>query len=296
MPRLAERRAQRSCHGRATAAGTIRITVEPAPNRSPDAQDDDYELTIGHNESGGTVDWGWLRDQFVLDNDTDPDAGQTLSVSRWDAPTYGEWLAAGESRSYTHEASDGHGGTDAATIRVRVVRPNQSPTAHDDVHEVQFGRDESGRFVDLGSYPPSTENDEDPDGDWLSITGNDAPIGQSWLSAGAELFYRYFLSDGHGGTAEGRVVIRGWPAPNEDPVAQDDEYAVLPYGTTNNLGSVKDNDRDPEGDPLSVRAGTISTTGGGSVSMSADGTFSYTANPGELTRQFSDSSLRANNG
>ncbi len=198
-------------------------------------------------------------------------------------------MSAGESRSYAYEASDGHGGSDTATLRVRVVRPNQSPTARDDVNEVQFGRDESGRFVDLGSYAPSTENDEDPDGDELSITGTGAPSGQSWLAAGAELFYRYFLSDGHGGTAEARVVVRGWPAPNEDPVTQDDEYTVLPYGTTNNLGSVKDNDRDPEGDPLSVRAGTISTTGGGSVSMSADGTFSYAPSPGELNRQFSDS-------
>lgn len=61
------------------------------------------------------------------------------------------------------------------------------------------------------------------------------------------------------------------------------------YGTTPDLGSVLDNDTDPDRDTLTAQAGTISTNRGGSVEMNADGTFSYTVAPGEVSHRFTDS-------
>ena len=44
------------------------------------------------------------------------------------------------------------------------------------------------------------------------------------------------------------------------------------------------NDTDPEGDTLSVVAGTLATTGGGSVTINADGTFSYLPGVGDVSQ------------
>ena len=44
------------------------------------------------------------------------------------------------------------------------------------------------------------------------------------------------------------------------------------------------NDSDPESDPISVVAGTVTTTGGGSATINADGTFSYLPGVGDVNQ------------
>lgn len=87
----------------------------------------------------------------------------------------------------------------------------------------------------------------------------------------------------------------GNPPPNRQPVAVDDDYAL--GGATraflgNNIVTrapsltvsdpsqgLLDNDSDPDNDPLTVVAFDATGTSGGTVSVNADGTFSYVAPP-----------------
>ena len=86
----------------------------------------------------------------MLDNDSDPDAGDTLSVTAvdtsgtagavtaWDADgsfTYDpdgqfEYLKAGGSAtdSFTYTVSDGKGGTDTATVTITINGASDAPT------------------------------------------------------------------------------------------------------------------------------------------------------------------------
>jgi hypothetical protein len=140
-------------------------------------------------------------------------------------------------------------------------------------------------------------NDSDPDGDILSIvSATDGAHGTTRVNADGTITYTpnedffgtdsfsYTISDGNGGenTATVRVEI--------------DEDIVLPPDTSNNRAPsarrnsartmqdepkiipVLNNDRDPDGDPLSV----ISATDGrnGSTCINPDGTITYTPNSG----------------
>ena len=100
------------------AYGTVTVTVNPG-NDAPDAVDDD----------AGTMEPGSPVSIAVLANDTDPD-GDTLTVIGVTQGTYGwvSFTATGVTYhppgfghledAFTYTISDGHGGTDTATVHV----------------------------------------------------------------------------------------------------------------------------------------------------------------------------------
>jgi len=189
----------------------------------------------------------------VLKNDTDPD-GDTLTVSAVTGGTVGsqfalasgalltlngdgsyvydpngkfESLAVGKSTtdSFTYTASDGHGGTDTATVTVTINGVNDSPNAVDDTGAT----DEHTQLTVLAANGV-LKNDTDPDaGDTLTVSAvaGGAVGNQFTLASGAHLTlnadgsylydpngkfeslsqgvngsdsFTYTVSDGHGGT------------------------------------------------------------------------------------------------
>ena len=195
--------------------GSDTASVSIAINQPPVAADDS-----GLTQKGGSV------TVDVLDNDTDANAGDTLSVSGLSTPTHGTVTDNGDgtvtylhggrttSDSFTYTVSDGEGGSDTATVSIRI---NQPPAAADDTATVQRG---TSGTVDV------IANDTDANGDSLSVSGVTQPAHGSVVNNGDGTVtylhngnaatsdsFAYTVSDGEGGsdTATVRITITGDP-------------------------------------------------------------------------------------
>ena len=63
---------------------------------------------------------------------------------------------------------------------------------------------------------------------------------------------------------------------NDAPVAVDDAITVAEDTPFNSVIDLDANDTDLDGDALSVVAGTFATSQGGSITIAADGSYTYT--------------------
>ncbi|MDP3619274.1 MAG: Ig-like domain-containing protein [Ramlibacter sp.] len=103
---------------------------------------------------------------------------------------------------------------------------------------------------------------------------NDSPAVQGIGLFAFELF-TYTISDGVGGTDQGRLLIYVGGV-NDAPVAVDDAVtapADMPYTSTVSLIA---NDTDVDGPSKTAIAGTFLTAEGGSLVLAADGSYTYT--------------------
>ena len=190
----------------------------------------------------------------------------------------------GEDVPMSFTASDGTSSASATAI-IDVTPVNDGPVAADDA----AGTDEDSSVnIDV------LANDTDVDGDTLVVTGATVTSGEGSVTVEADgsLTYdpgtsynglddgetatveiSYDISDGQGGTdtATATVTVTG---SNDGPVAVDDSFSGTEDQAIN--GNVIPNDTDADGDTLSVVAETITTANGGTVELSADGTFTYT--------------------
>ena len=181
-----------------TVEGFIEIDVFDNGNRAPDAVDD-------HKTTAPDT----AVDVDVLQNDSDPD-GDPIAVTTLNMPSNGAVVNNGDGTitytpdpgfigtdSFTYTITDFNNGIDTATVTVKVEKPNNAPDAKDDHYKV-FELDasdfdahpgdssidhfqlEGGAtvFKDTGSDDggfwyklPVLNNDHDPDGDHLTITG-----------------------------------------------------------------------------------------------------------------------------
>jgi Ca2+-binding RTX toxin-like protein len=94
--------------------------------------------------------------------------------------------------------------------------------------------------------------------------------------------FNYTLLDGQGGAVVGNVSIVVQTA-NAAPISKNDYFAAFTASTTskNLLTNNGDGaDTDPDNDTLSVVAGTVATTSGGTAVISSNGNFSYTSAAG----------------
>ena len=172
---------------------------------------------------------------------------------------------------------------DLGAIEYQQATANRPPLAEDD---------DAATDEDVPVTVDVLANDSDPDGDALAVTGftqgargNVALDGQGRLVYtpaadfhGADSF-TYTVSDGNGGTATGTVNVAVLPV-NDPPVAQDDAYE-----TTAGMELVVDasagvlaNDTDVDADPLT--AVRISDPANGTLTLQADGSFSYVPRAG----------------
>ncbi len=195
--------------------GFLTLHVVPV-NDPPDAADDTVDAT---EDTPAAIAAG-----FLLANDTDVD-GDTLVISAVSDPSAGSVdVAAGTvtftptpescgTGSFSYEVSDGHGGTDVASVAVAVACVNDPPVANADTALVS--QNAPPTVIDV------TANDTDADGHALTVTAASvAPAAGTVAVASAssvrftpaDLFegdasVSYTISDGHGATADGTLVV-----------------------------------------------------------------------------------------
>jgi uncharacterized repeat protein (TIGR01451 family)/LPXTG-motif cell wall-anchored protein len=225
----------------------------------------------------------------VLGNDSDTDgdplrvsavsaAGHgTVTIDASGSVTYLPELGFAGDDTFTYTADDGRGGSTVGTVTITV--DNASPITWND----QAGTEPSTPVV-----LTVLDNDVDPNGDALTVTGTTQPGG----GAGTVVFdastvtftpaggfsgtasFTYTVSDGNGGTDTATVfVVVG----NAAPTAVDDAITT-PY-LTDVVVPVVTNDTDPNGDTLTVTTvGTPVDDQGdaqGSATDNGDGTVTY---------------------
>jgi VCBS repeat-containing protein len=265
----------------------------------------------------------------VLINDSDPDIGDTLTVTTvntigtlgavsWSADgayTYDpdgqfEYLGVESSAtdSFIYVVSDGHGGTDTATVTITINGVDDTPGNRPPTAENDGATTDEDNPVTV-TAPGVLDNDSDPDGDILAVTSVDTigTIGAvSWSADGAYTYdpdgqfeylqagssatdtFTYTVSDGNGATDTATVTIT-ISGVNDPPVATDDSDTT-PQGTPVTI-DILSNDSDPDGDVLTLDsagpAGNGSVTNNGNdvtympyQSFIGIDTFTYTISDG----------------
>ncbi len=229
----------------------------------------------------------------VLSNDSDPDGDPltVVNIGTFDSAMAGTVaMNADGSFTYTPPAgycgadsfdyaiTDGHGNTAPAVASIDVIKANLPPVATDDSAATT---EDSAVIID------ATANDSDPDGDPLTIESvTQGAKGAVAIKFDGTLSYvpdpdfngrdsfTYTVIDPSGERATATVTVTVTPV-NDAPIAKDD-------GISGNedmavTGNVLANDFDPDGDALLVTStGSLVTGKGGTVVMSADGSFTYT--------------------
>ncbi|GAA4369483.1 Ig-like domain-containing protein [Nocardioides caricicola] len=291
---------------------TVTITVIPV-NDAPIAFADAIEVS-----EGGTATTLQGGATSVLANDTDVELN-VLTAVLVSGPAHGSLtLNANGTFSYTHNGSETT--TDSFTYRANDGTVNSGPTTVtitvtpvDDGAPVGVGDGltvaEGGTATTLtGGATSVLANDTDPDGAVLSavlVTGPSNgtlvldPDGTfSYTHDGSETTtdsFTYQADDGTTSSNTATVTITVTQV-NDAPTAQSNSLSVLEGGTATTLTggatSVLANDSDAENDVLT--AVLVSGPAHGSLTLNANGTFSYTHNGSETT---TDSfTYRANDG
>jgi serine protease len=256
-----------------TPAKDVLIDVR-APNKLPDARDDGWSTY----QNGPTN----IPYSNLLSNDYDPD-GDALTVTginttgltgtldcssgtycRYAPPS---WFVG--TTSFTYSASDGKGGTDPATVRIKVGVANQAPVPQDDILDAAYNTQLTFTRATL------LANDSDPDGDVLSVMSVSRAVLTAFgtLSCSAANYVctytppagftgvdvlSYRATDGITFTdARVRILVRP-PSPVVLDAHEDQRFTTTSV-TYISYSSLLYNDYDPEGGALTLVS--IDTTG-----------------------------------
>lgn len=257
-----------------TATAIVTVTVN-AVNDVPVANADTFTATEDT-----------LANINVLSNDTDVD-GDTLTVTSATSPKGNIVIQSNQTLNYTpntnevgtdtiiYAISDGNGGTAQSTVNVTISAVNDNPVAVNDTATTNEDTLVNIKVLD---------NDSDPEGNTLSVTGANATNGIVSFSSGSTIDYtpnadyngsdtiNYTISDGVGGTATATVAITV-TAVNDNPVAVNDSKNTS-EDTPVNI-TVLANDTDVEGDTLTITAASASN---GDASFSSGSSIDYTPN------------------
>jgi hypothetical protein len=211
-----------------TDTGTVSVLI----NRPPDAVND-TPAAIGEDAGATTID--------VLANDSDPDldaltitgttdgAKGTVAITNGGADlAYTPNLNANGPDSFTYTISDGHGGSDTATVDVTINPINDAPVAVIDTLTVTEDQATASTVLVLA-------NDTDAEGDTLTISAKTNGTKGAVVTAldGKSVTYKpnanafgsdsftYTVDDGHGGSTIGTVTVT-ITATNDRPNAVND--------------------------------------------------------------------------
>ncbi len=272
-----------------TCADAVRfLETSLTTNSPPVAQDDSYDIPAG--STGNALN--------VMDDDSDPDSGDTISITAVGTPNQGGTAEINETHdgliyspaggflgteTFTYTIEDNHGASDQATVTINVTGTsvNNPPEANDDPFHVEEDSVDNILLV--------LENDSDPDiGDVLTITtvgipdqGGTVEINDtntallySPLPGFTDIeVFTYTIQDDHGATAQATVVVTvNAPGFNNPPTAVDDPFEVV-QDSIDNLFDVLANDSDPDiGATLSViSVGTLDHGGTAAPNATNDG-------------------------
>lgn len=265
-------------------ANQVSIPIQlPVTNTAPTGVADDY--TTAEDTPKAVAAPG------VLGNDTDPQ-GDALTAEKVTDPAHGTVALAADGSftytpaadysgpdSFTYKAKDGAGLLSAATTVTLTVTPvNDAPVALDD----SASTDE-----ELAVDVEVLDNDSDPEGSSLSVTGaSDGAHGTTTYDGDSVTYtpdadwfgtdsFTYSVSDGAGGTDSATVSVTVSNV-NDAPVAQDDGHTTAEDTplTVPASGGLLANDGDVDGDSLT--AALVTDAAHGEVALAADGSFVYT--------------------
>ena len=277
-----------------TDTANVEVTVTPV-NDVPNAVDD--SLVTSEDQMGSLN---------VRANDVDIDGDTLLVTTLSPAASHGTVACLGGGGcsytpvadysgpdSFQYTISDGHGGTDTATVNITVTPENTAPVADDDA--ISTLEDNAGATNVL-------VGDTDVDGDTLSVSTSapTAAHGTVSCAAGGVCTYTpsanyngpdsfdYTVSDGRGKSDTGTVTVTVLPG-NDAPLAVDDSLST-PEETAGQV-DVLPNDTDLEGDSLSVTGSTNGAHGTAScdattctytpaLNYTGADTFTYTVSDG----------------
>ncbi|MEA1950426.1 MAG: Ig-like domain-containing protein, partial [Planctomycetota bacterium] len=287
-------------HG-GTSTATVTITVN-CVNDLP-LTTDDTAATDGDSTATGNV----------LDNDSDPDTGDSLHVGVFDATsakgatvtvnndgsfvydpstsTILKELAPGQTTedTFTYSAADSAGGSSFATVTVTVTGVDDAPTAGDDSGATDEDTAGGGNLF-------GNDTEHDPD-DSFSLDTFDAASAKGAVvtvdSSGdytydprsvAELqaladgetttdTFTYTIEDEQGNTDTATVTIT-ITSVNDESTAVDDTAST--NKDVQAIGNVLDNDTDPDTNDTLTVIGHDSASGKGAVvNVNSDGSFTY---------------------
>jgi VCBS repeat-containing protein len=278
---------------------TVDITVNPTPD-TPAAVDDGYATQED-------VDLTVLA-PGVLSNDTDID-GDSLTVTVVSGPSHGTLTLESDGEftydpdvdyvgadQFTYEVSDGDL-TDTANVAIDVGGLNDDPVAIGD--DIVTDEDTPVTVTDAELLA----NDDDTDGDALTITSVSDPAHGTVTHAAGEVEYTpdadfhgtdtftYTISDGHGGSDSATVTVTVTER-NDAPVAVDDARTTTEdTAITLTDAALLANDADVDGDSLTITdvsdpAHGTATHAAGEVEYAPDAdfhgtdTFTYTVDDG----------------
>jgi VCBS repeat-containing protein len=267
---------------------TVSATVT-RENVAPVATSDEYDVT----EGGQLV---VAAEDSVLANDTDADAGETLTATLLANPTKGtvsDFAADGTftytpgpgvsgDDSFTYEVCDSLDVCDSATVTVHIAMAPRAPSAGEDAYDAT--EDEA---LTVDAAEGVLANDSDANGDDISAELVDGPSkGTLSLQPDGSFVYdpnpnangsdsfTYRASDGSLDSELATVSIT-IASVNDDPVADADAYEVVEGEllAVNGPGLLA-NDSDADGDSLSV-TDVDDPDHDQEHSFGASGTFSY---------------------
>ncbi len=266
---------------------TATVTVSVAQgNTAPEAVADAYSVHAGQVLNVAAA-------AGVLANDSDLD-GDAISVTSVTAPSNGALTMLADG-SFTYTPDSGFVGTETLTYTVTdgtetvsaqlvITVGNTAPEAVADAYSVH-----AGQVLNVAAAAGVLANDSDLDGDAISVTSVTAPSnGALTMLADGSFTYTpdngfvgtetltYTLTDGVE-TVSGQLVIT---VGNTAPEAVADAYSVHAGQVLNVAAAagVLANDSDLDGDAISVTS--VTAPSNGSLTMLADGSFSYTPDSG----------------
>jgi hypothetical protein len=274
--------------GASTAVASIDVV-----NDAPDANADEYFVHSGRVLT--------VTAPGLLANDKDSD-GDSLSVSvlnvtglsgkgvispRADGSfTFTPNAGFAGDATFTYTINDGFGGSSTANAVIHVT--NAAPVASDDHFSTR-----GNRALTL-SAPGLLANDSDTDGDALRVSATNTAGLQGSLASTPEggftftprsgfvgtTSFSYTVSDGNGGAS---TAVASIDVVNDAPDANADEYFVHSGRVlTVTAPGLLANDKDSDGDSLSVSVLNVTGLSGKGVISNprADGSFTFTPNAG----------------